>query len=498
MAKTNGNGHKIGPSIILKVMAGDKFNLRVSSWYRKNGSNPGNPQSIAADLIAGLIGSLTGTGGPVHGAVTPAQLQDNSVIPLAVTGVLNNQPAPGSSKPKAYLNWVLLDEQFKFVQSGSGAEQVGNDQELKIHTKTNLHVPKNGYLYVFVSNETPNIDVYWDNLQITHVRGPLVEETHYYPFGLTMAGISSKALNGTPENKFKYNGIEYNEDFDLNTYDAIFRTLDAQIGRWWSLDPKPNVSISGYTSMANNPVRFADPFGDTATVRWGTGFLGLRRHEARYVDGQWIDSKSRNAVDINDVKRSGARRIMNDYKTLNGIEDFNPVTDAVNTATNDVRLSWNGGSKTDVPRYFRDLIKRGIANPTIRVSASSSASLPEELYQNWDNSSMPSYMILGHELGHAWDLLRSGRNPANFIHIKELADGITYSEVNAMYWENVLRLNAGMPLRLWYHYNKSLTPQFQLKANVSYSRERVMIGEVPYFKLITTVSDLLHTNSFSR
>src|SRR5690606_4750626 len=31
VAKTNGSGNKIGPSIILKVMAGDQFNIRVSS-----------------------------------------------------------------------------------------------------------------------------------------------------------------------------------------------------------------------------------------------------------------------------------------------------------------------------------------------------------------------------------------------------------------------------------------------------------------------------------
>jgi RHS repeat-associated protein len=104
---------------------------------------------------------------------------------------------------------------------------------------------------------------------------PVKEEPNYYPFGLTMAGISDKALKSNyAENKYRFNfgselqNKEFSDGSGLELYDAHHRMFDPQLGRFGQIDPLADATnyLSPYNFGSNNPLSHLDPFGLVDTV----------------------------------------------------------------------------------------------------------------------------------------------------------------------------------------------------------------------------------------
>jgi hypothetical protein len=139
---------RIGPNILLKVMAGDNYSVRVAGGWTNNDQNydgdAGNVLTELVDLISNGLATSSGS------KATALELQNNTGLNSALSSFIIGQTSSDPTYPKSYLNWILFDEQFNMVANSSGFKQVGvSENTTELATKPNVYVDKSGYLYIF-------------------------------------------------------------------------------------------------------------------------------------------------------------------------------------------------------------------------------------------------------------------------------------------------------------------------------------------------------------
>ncbi len=257
-------GKKVGPNVLMKVMAGDQVSANTMYYYQNAVTNTSGGPSLVGDLVTSLVNAITGSGGAnslLKGNTTAINSNLTASVPFKNINEPDYNNATGSM-PKAYMTVVFFDERFNVVAENSIAKRVvqagPNAPNLVV---LNQKAPKNGYCYIYVSNESDET-VYFDNLQVTNNHARIIEENHYYAYGLKIAAISSKKLPDAAEGHIKntdlYNDKELEEEGDLNWYDYGFRSYDPQIGRFPQLDPLTWL----YPELTNYQYASCDPISN--------------------------------------------------------------------------------------------------------------------------------------------------------------------------------------------------------------------------------------------
>lgn len=277
--------YMIGPARSLKVYPGDKIDMEAWVYYEgtsgwsSTSTGVGTLITNVAAAFGGVSGG-SGESGAIYSGVSGA---------YGVTGMAGNQ---GDSQPSAYLNYILFDKDYKFLNAGFTAVPDANFAKQNVSVPT-VNISEAGYIFIYLSYEgQSNNWIYFDDFKVTHTKTNVIQYNEYYPFGLQASTSWTRENN---RNDYLYNqGNELNQN--SGWYETFFRGYDPTLGRFLQVDPLATMyaSYSGYNYALNDPVLMNDPAGAQAEEApfcdYCLGGLNVPTRSGYGTGGHWTDS----------------------------------------------------------------------------------------------------------------------------------------------------------------------------------------------------------------
>ena len=284
-------GKSAGPSIMLKVMAGDRVSISAKAFYNMDNALPGQGidiTPIAGNLISTLANPAAGIAG--EAAQLAADLGATASQSVALVNLPQTANRSNEVKPQSGINFILYNNGMDIVKENTGILPVEDRiNEIQTLATDDLIIQEAGFLEIFVSNDAQT-PVYYDNLTVMHTPGRVLEVNTYYPYGMLIAELSTPALPGE-WNGYKYSAKELETALNIGYYNFGQRMLDPTIGRFMVPDrfAEKYYHLSPYQYAANNPINIIDINGDSLWIFKpdGTYFMtlddGKETHSGLYM-----------------------------------------------------------------------------------------------------------------------------------------------------------------------------------------------------------------------
>ncbi len=295
----------------------------------------------------------------------------------------------------------------------------------------------------------------------------IINASNYYPFGMVRREKQEAA--GANQYAYAYQGMEkddwFRHDKPSAHYTTLFRQYDPRVCRWMSQDPRPVASTSGYVGMANNPILNTDPYGDTVQVRMKEGiaaffesvghFFGLNSISTlNYHQGGFYDHAGNQYTGVLNTQQSRILGALQDAEKSQTMR--NVLTDMYNSEHNVLVVLSSGPNKYEADNEKLAAEGKSGSSGTIYFNPSSTERVATISGGVVSIGSADPMMLFFHELWHGRDAqhgyLHDGAGPSIIPTLQNL--GVTQwpniGEYQAMYGENMVRSERGLPLRAFY------------------------------------------------